>query len=95
MSLSIGILTISFRLQGCQSLKEKRNRLRGIRDRFGKNPSIAICESDHQDALQNAQWSYIATASDSRTVEKTLRQLEDFIAHNVDAVITDSWTEYL
>lgn len=91
----IGILTLRFHLEGCQSLKEKRGRLSGVRDRFGRTSNIAICESDLQDKLQSAQWAYIATASDKAVVEASLAKIEAYICDYVDAVIVERELEYL
>ncbi len=77
--MNIGILTLRFHLEGCQSLKEKRSRLSGIRDRFGKTPNIAICESGLQDKLQSAQWTYLAMAADKKVVEGSLAKIEEYI----------------
>ncbi|MFK7916113.1 MAG: DUF503 family protein, partial [Pseudomonadales bacterium] len=38
-------LQVRFVLHGCRSLKDKRKRLRGLRDRFGKQTGLAVCES--------------------------------------------------
>ncbi|MEE4283615.1 MAG: DUF503 family protein [Pseudomonadales bacterium] len=43
--MNIACLTIVFHLHGCQSLKDKRQRLAGLRDRFGKQTQVAVCES--------------------------------------------------
>ena len=34
--MSIGVLTVDFYVSGCRSLKEKRQRLNGIRERYGR-----------------------------------------------------------
>ncbi len=91
----VGILTLRFYLTGCQSLKEKRRRVMGIRDKFGRKTNIAICESDLHDTLQNAQWSYIATAGNRKTVEQCLTQIEEFAKQSIDAVIISREIEYL
>ena len=56
------LLSINFHLGGCRSLKEKRQRLKGIRDRYGRPANVAVCESDFQDSHQRAQWTFIATS---------------------------------
>ena len=93
--MHIGILSLSFHLEGCQSLKEKRSRLSGIRDRFGKTPHIAICESGLQDKWQSAQWTYLAISSDKQVVEGSLAKIETYICDYVDAVIIERELEFL
>ena len=36
--MNVRLMTIDFHLGGCRSLKEKRQRLKGMRERFGKLP---------------------------------------------------------
>ena len=52
--MNAGLLSINFHLGGCRSLKEKRQRLSGIRDRYGRPANVAVCESDFQDSHQRA-----------------------------------------
>jgi len=78
-------LTLEFRLSGCRSLKEKRQRLGRLKDKFGRFPNLAVCEAKFQDSLQRAQWSFIAVGSNGRIVEKTLMDLERSIQSDFDA----------
>ncbi len=78
-------MTIDFRLGGCRSLKEKRQRLKGMRERFGKARNVAVCESDFQDVLQRAQWSFIAAAANGDVAEKSLNEILSSIELSVDA----------
>ena len=88
-------LTIDFHLGGCRSLKEKRQRLKGLRDRFGRAVNVAVCESDHQDAHQRSQWSFIASAADVGVVERTLAEVERTIQFTVDAELVNVQREWL
>ncbi len=56
--MQVAILTLDFHLEGCSSLKQKRQRLKGLKDRFGRLSHIAVCESDRADCLDKAQWSF-------------------------------------
>jgi len=93
--MRIGILVVELHLEGCHSLKEKRHRLLGLRDRFGKQPNVAVCESDFQDEHQRAQWSFVALGADGKLVEQSLRRIEDHIESAVDAVVTNLEREWL
>lgn len=85
--MHIGVLTLRFHLEGCASLKEKRQRLAGLRDRFGRQPGIAVCESGLQDALQQAEWSFVFASTSPPVVDGMVREVEDHIAEHVDARI--------
>ncbi len=88
-------MQIDFFLGGCRSLKEKRQRLKGIRDRFGRLVNVSVCESDHQDIHQRAQWSFVASASSSDVVDKTLMEIERNLQFSVDAELINVAREWL
>jgi hypothetical protein len=82
-------------LPGCRSLKDKRQRLAGLRDRFGRQPNVAVCESDFADAHQRAEWSFVATGHSGVLVEQTLADIEQRILESVDAEVLSFAREML
>ena len=94
-AVNASLLTVNFHLGGCRSLKEKRQRLKGIRDRFGKSPGVAVCESDFQDSHQRAQWSFLAAAASGDVVERSLSEILRSLELSVDAQLTDVHQERL
>jgi uncharacterized protein len=93
--LSIGVMTVEFHLDGCRSLKEKRQRLQGIRERFGRAVNVAVCESDHQDLLQRAEWMFVAASAGSDVVERMLADIERNLQASVDAQLINVRREWL
>ena len=87
--MRIGVLTVSFSLPGCRSLKDKRQRLSGLRERFGRQSNVAVCESNFADAHQRAEWSFVATGRNATLVEQTLTEIEQRILESVDAEVLD------
>ena len=83
--MNVRLMTVNFHLGGCRSLKEKRQRLKGMRERFGKAPNVAVCESDYQDVHQRAQWSFVATAANGDIAERSLSEILSSIEYSVDA----------
>ncbi len=93
--MNVRLLTVDFHLGGCRSLKEKRQRLKGLRDRFGRAPNVAVCESAYQDTHQRAQWSFIAAAASGKVVEKVLGEILESIESTVDAQLVGVQQETL
>lgn len=85
--MHIGVLGLDFHLPGCTSLKEKRSRLQRLRDKFGRAPNLAVCESDHQDAHQRARWSIVAVAASPKVVEQALGEVETWAQERLDATL--------
>lgn len=89
------MLRIDFYLGGCRSLKEKRQRLNGVRERYGRAHHVAVFESGHQDLLQRAQWTFVAVSSSPDVVEGSLTDIERNLQSTVDAELTEVWREWL
>ena len=95
MKLHIELLVVDFHLEGCRSLKEKRSRLVGLRDKLGRQPNFAVCQSDFLDSHQHAQWSFVAAASDKKIVDRILESVEEAVDESVDAVVVGIHRERL
>lgn len=93
--MGIAVLRIDFYLSGCRSLKEKRQRLNGIRERYGRSHNVAVFESDHQDLHQRAQWTFLAGSSGRDVVDRALTDIERNLQGTVDAELIDVWREWL
>ena len=93
--MHIEMMVVTFHLDGCRSLKEKRSRLSGLRDRLGKQPNLAVCQCDFQDEHQRAQWAFIAAASNKTVVDRILNSVDEVVDGDFDAVVVDSYRERL
>ncbi len=93
--MNVGLLRLQFRLPGCASLKEKRGRLRGLKDRFGKQTNLAVCEAADADALGRSEWWFVAVASSRTVVEQMLTEVERDVQDRVDAEIVGVFREWL
>lgn len=93
--MRIARLTVDFHLAGCRSLKDKRRRLAKLRDKFGQKTHVSVCESDHADSWQRAQWSFVVGAGAGRVVEQTLNEIEQYVALSVDAQVLSMQRQWL
>lgn len=83
------VLTLQFHLEACDSLKDKRQRLSGLRDRFGRQTHIGVCESDFADELSRAEWTFVVIASTPQRIDQAVNDIDEFAATQLDAVIVD------
>ena len=86
--MQIGVLRIEFLLPGCRSLKEKRQRLGGLRERYGRQVNVAVCETNFQDIHDRAEWTFVAVGQTLRLIDQTLAEIEQRIVETVDATIS-------
>ena len=80
-------LQVSFLLHGCRSLKDKRRRLSKLRDKFGRQTAMAVCESDFQDDWRRSHWTFVACGTDAKILERMLSEVESYVALSVDAEV--------
>ena len=93
--MAIICLTLDICLPACRSLKEKRSRLRGLRDKFGRNAAVALSETDFHNRHDYAQWSLVAIGSDGGQVQAQLHRIETYIQEYIDGYITKAKMEHL
>lgn len=93
--MHIGILTVTFSLPGCSSLKEKRQRVGGLHQRFGKNPAVAVCESGQRDQHDASEWTFVIAMSTKREIESLCSQIEDKLQSIIDGRIMTIEKEFI
>ena len=92
--MHIGSIKFRIHLPGCRSLKEKRGRLKGLRDRFGKNPMLSVCELGSSNSHQFSDWSFLASSTERSLIDKNFSQIEQFFTTAMDAEVVEverSW----
>lgn len=93
--MHIGILTLTFSLPGCASLKEKRMRMGGLHERFGRNPVVAVSESGERNRHDASEWTFVVVGLSKREIESEFSQIEDKIQRVVEARIMDVRREFI
>lgn len=93
--MHIAILTLTFSLPGCGSLKEKRQRMGGLHARFGNTPSVAVCESGERDRHDASEWTFVIVGLSKREVESQCSQIEEKIERTVDARVMNVEREFI
>jgi uncharacterized protein len=94
-TMHIALLNLTFQLPGCHSLKEKRGRLRGMKDRFGKLNNLAVSETGLHDVLDQAQWSFLSLGQDRAQIDRMFSSIEQYAGGELDAVLLETRREWL
>lgn len=68
-------------------MKEKRSRLGGIRERFGRNTQVAVCESDHQDVHDLSAFAFVVTATSASVIEQILSEIDTDLPNRIDGEV--------
>ena len=73
--MSVGLLTLELHLAEAQSLKDKRQVLRSLKDRLRANFNVAVAELDYQDSWQRSVVGVVTLSNEDRHVEQALQKV--------------------
>jgi uncharacterized protein YlxP (DUF503 family) len=94
----IAFLTLDLRIEAAQSLKDKRQVLRSLKDRLRASFNVSVAELDASN-IWNSATIGVVSISDSRDyldgLMKNVERAATRIANNHGAEIADSFVEYL
>jgi hypothetical protein len=94
----IAFLTLELRIEAAQSLKDKRQVVRSLKDRLRAHFNVAVAELDSS-GLWNRATIGIVSVSDSRDyldgLMKNVERQAARISNNCGADIADSFVDYL
>jgi uncharacterized protein len=94
--MTLGLLTLQLRLPGCQSLKEKRSRLKPLLARLHREFNISTAELDLQDAWQEALIGCALVSNDAAHTQRALQTVSAWVETNwPDVEIIDDQIEIL
>lgn len=85
---------LSFHLDGCRSLKERRGRLGGLRDRLGRHSALAVHELPG-DNPTHSEWCVLAIGASRGRVDQLFAVVEETALRSVDAELIGSTREPL
>jgi uncharacterized protein YlxP (DUF503 family) len=91
----VGIVTWELHLAGCQSLKDKRQIVKSLKDRLHDRFNVSVAETDHQDLWQRAELSCCVVATDRRQAQAVLSSADGLLASHPLARVIDSATSFL
>ena len=72
MSLAVGLLTLEIHLPYAHSLKDKRQRLRKLKDVLRGRFNVAVAELDHQELWQRATIGVVTLSNDPAHLDQQL-----------------------
>ncbi|MBN1399748.1 MAG: DUF503 domain-containing protein [Anaerolineae bacterium] len=92
----VGICTLSLRIAGSRSLKDKRQVLRSIQAKVRNQFNVSIAEVDNQDSWQLATLALACVSSDRGYAHALLERVVQFVdSGRFDLELLDYETEFL
>ncbi|MFH1676529.1 MAG: DUF503 domain-containing protein [bacterium] len=87
--MRIGTLTLEISLPGCDTLKEKRHRLKGVIERVRSKFNVSASEIGYQDMRQSALVAVAMVSDTGPIIEKVFLKVEEFF-ENGDGLRVDA-----
>ena len=79
MSMRVGTLRVYFRIQGSNSLKEKRMVLRSIKDRLASRFNVSVAEIGSNEKWQLGELGIALVGNETRFVNSCVEKVKHFL----------------
>jgi uncharacterized protein len=75
--MPVGLLTLELYIPDAQSLKDKRQVLRSLKDRLRREFNVAVAELDHQDVWQRSVVGIVTLSNEEKHLNEVLQKVLD------------------
>jgi uncharacterized protein len=75
--MPVGLLTLELHIPDAQSLKDKRQVLRSLKDKLRRQFNVAVAELDHHDVWQRSVVGVVTLSNEERHVQESLQKVLD------------------
>ncbi len=75
--MPVGLLTLELHIPDAESLKDKRQVLRSLKDKLRRNFNVAVAELDHQDTWQRSVVGVVTISNEEKHVAEVLQKVLD------------------
>ena len=90
-----GIYKISIHIPGSNSLKDKRQVIKGIKDKIRHNFNVSIAEVDDEELWQKSILGIACVSNQQNHIAEVFSQIINTIKNNAEIYILDSQIEFL
>ena len=75
--MPVGLLTLELHLPDAQSLKDKRQVLRSVKDRLRRQFNVAVAELEHHDVWQRSVVGVVTISNEEKYLREVLQKVLD------------------
>jgi uncharacterized protein YlxP (DUF503 family) len=75
--MPVGLLTLELHIPDAQSLKDKRQVLRSLKDRLRRQFNVAVAELDHHEAWQRSVIGVVTLSNEEKHLQAELQKVLD------------------
>ena len=73
--MPVGLLTLEIHIPDAQSLKDKRQVLRSLKDKLRRQFNVAVAELDHHDTWQRSVVGVVTLSNEEKHVQESLQKV--------------------
>ena len=73
--MPVGLLTLDLYIPDAQSLKDKRQVLRSLKDKLRREFNVAVAEMEHQEAWQRSLIGVVTLSNEEKHVREVLNKV--------------------
>ena len=93
--MKIGLLRIHFHIAEAQSLKQKRQVMRSIKDRLRNQFNVAVAEIGSNALWQTGELAVVTVANEHRFVDSMLQKINNFFEEQLPIRVIEGRIEIL
>ncbi|HEY0759516.1 MAG TPA: DUF503 domain-containing protein [Acidisarcina sp.] len=96
--MPVAALTLELRIEHAQSLKDRRQVVRSLKEKLGRGFNISVAELDEAVTWKTATIGAVAISGSRDYLAGLMRQVEDAAlrtANDLGATVGDCWWEFL
>ncbi len=75
--MPVGLLTLELHIPDAQSLKDKRQVLRSLKDKLRRDFNVAVAELEHQDSWQRSVVGIVTISNEEKHLREVLQKVLD------------------
>ena len=75
--MPVGLLTLELHIPDAQSLKDKRQVLRSLKDKLRRDFNVAVSELEHHEAWQRSVVGVVTLSNEEKHVREMLQKVLD------------------
>jgi uncharacterized protein len=75
--MPVGLLTLELHIPDAQSLKDKRQVVRSLKDKLRREFNVAVAELDHHDVWQRSVIGVVTLSNEEKHVQESLQKVLD------------------
>jgi uncharacterized protein len=91
--MPVGLLTLELHIPDAQSLKDKRQVLRSLKDKLRRDFNVAVAELEHHDAWQRSVVGIVTISNEEKHVRETLQKVLDKSDHILGSFLINQAVE--